>query len=248
MPRESGQHAGSTRKGMMRMGVTDLVVLLDVDNTLLDNDLLRARLEGDLEGALGPEDSARFWEVYEQVRADTDVVDLPKTIERFARECPDAASIGKVSAVVYDFPFTDHLYREGSEVIRHISSFATPVILSDGDQLFQRHKIRVSGLEEAVGGNVLVYVHKEEEVEDIRRRFPAEHYAIVDDKPRIHAAMKAAMGEELTTVMVCQGRYANDPSHNDFPEADITIEGIGGLLELTAEQLSNPSRKHKEVN
>lgn len=229
------------------MRETELVVLLDVDNTLLDNDLLRARLGRDLEGVLGPEEAARFWEVYEQVRADTDVVDLPKTIERFARECPDPGTIGKASAVVWDFPFTDHLYSEALEVIRHVSPFATPVILSDGDQLFQRHKIRASGLEEAVGGSVLVYVHKEQEIEDIKRRFPARHYVVVDDKPQILAAMKESMGEQLTTVMVCQGKYANDPSHHDFPEADITIEGIGGLLELTAEQLSDPSRKHKEV-
>jgi hypothetical protein len=231
----------------MRMGVSDLVVLLDVDNTLLDTDLLRARLQRDLEGVLGPEDGARFWEIYEEIRVNTDVVDLPKTIEQFAHECPDAATIGKVAAVIWDFPFADHLYREGLEAIRHVSSFATPVILSDGDQLFQSHKIRVAGLEEAVGGNVLVYVHKEQEVEDIRRRFPAGHYVSVDDKPRILAAMKAAMGEQLTTVMVCQGKYANDPAHHEFPEADITIEGIGDLLDLTVEQLRNPGMKHKEV-
>lgn len=229
------------------MGVRDLVVLFDVDNTLLDNDLLRARLQRDLEGVLGEDDGARFWEIYEEVRADTDVVDLPRTIERFARECPDAASIGKVAAVVWDFPFADHLYREGLEAIRHVSSFATPVILSDGDQLFQRYKIRMAGLEEAVGGNVLVYVHKEEEVEDIRRRFPAEHYVVIDDKPGILAAMKTAMGEQLTTVMVCQGKYANDPSHHDLPEPDITIEDIGELLAMTADQLRNPRMKRKEV-
>lgn len=230
------------------MGGTDMVVLLDVDNTLLDTDLLRTRLENDLEGVLGCEDGTRFWEIYEEVRVEKDLVDLPETIERFARECGDPACVGMVSAEVYEFPFADHLYRESLEAIRHISSFATPVILSDGDQLFQRHKIRVAGLEEAVGGNVLVHVHKEQEIEDIRRRFPSRHYVVVDDKPRILAAMKAAMGEQLTTVMVRQGRYANDTSHNDFPEADITIEGIGGLLELTTEQLSNPSGKHKEVN
>ncbi len=232
---------------MSEMAMTDLVVLLDVDNTLLDNDLLRSRLQRDLEDVLGEEDGDRFWEIYEEVRAEMDVVDLPETIERFARECPNATSIGKASALVWDCPFADHLYPKGLEVIRHLSSFATPVILSDGDQLFQRHKIRAAGLEEAVRGNVLVYVHKEQEVEDIRRRFPAEHYSIVDDKTRILAAMKAAMGEQLTTVMVCQGKYANDPSHHDFPEPDITIEDIGELLAMTAGQLKNPRTKRKEV-
>jgi hypothetical protein len=233
---------------MMPMGVTDLVVLLDVDNTLLDNDLMRARLEDDLEGVLGREDGTLFWEIYEQVRTETELVNFPETIERFGRRCADAACVGKVSAALHDFPFRDYVYPESLPAIRHVGSFATPVILSDGDQLFQRHKIRVTGLEEAVGGNVLVYVHKEQEIDDIRKRYPAKHYAVVDDKPRILAAMKAAMGPQLTSVMVCQGKYANDPSHHDFPEPDITIEGIGGLLDLNAGQLGSPPTTDLEVS
>ena len=155
--------------------------------------------------------------------------------------------MGKVSAVLYDFPFREFLYPESLAAVRHVASIATPVILSDGDQLFQRHKIKAAGLEEAVSGNVLVYVHKEQEIRDVRRRFPASHYAMVDDKLRIHAAMKAAMGEQLTGVMVCQGKYAHDPAHHDVPEADITIEGIAGLLALGADQLANPpAQREKE--
>lgn len=215
--------------------MSDLVVLLDVDNTLLDNDLVRTRLEHDLTGLLGEEHAARFWEIYEQVRAEADLVDFPGTIERFGRECPDAACVGKVSAALYDFPFQECLYADSLSVVQHIASFATPVILSDGDQLFQRHKIRAAGLEEAVAGNVLVYVHKEQNVHDIQERFPSPHYVMVDDKARIHAAMKDAMAEQITTVMVCQGKYAHDPAHHDFPEADVVIEGIGGLLAFTDE-------------
>ena len=222
---------------MTQMGPTELVVLLDVDNTLLDNDRILAALENDLADVLGAEHSKRFWAIYEQVRAEFDFVNFPATIERFARECSDAACVGKVSAALYDFRFSEFLYPESLAAVQRVASFATPVILSDGDQLFQRHKIRASGLEDAVSGNVLVYVHKEQEVGDIRRRFPASHYAIVDDKPRIHAAMKAAMGEQLTGVMVFQGKYAHDPAHHDFPDADITIEGIAGLVALTAEEL-----------
>lgn len=222
------------------MGTVDLVVLLDVDNTLLDNDLVRVRLEEALADALGPQHSARFWELYEEVREETDLVNFPVTVERFGRECTDAACVSAVSAILYEFPFREAVYPRSFDAIRHVASFATPVILSDGDQFFQRHKIRVTGIEEAASGNVLVYVHKEQEIEDIRARFPASHYAMVDDKPRIHAAMKATMGDALTAVMVCQGKYAHDPSHHDFPEADLTIEGIDGLLELTAEQLARP--------
>ncbi len=218
----------------------DLVVLLDVDNTLLDNDLLRVRLNAALKRTLGADDAALFWHVYEQTREEIDVVDLPETIERFGHQCQGAGGIEKATRAVYDFPFADLLFRESLAAIRHVASFATPVILSDGDQLFQRHKIRAAGLEEAVGGNVLVYEHKEREIDDIRRRFPASHYVMVDDKARILAAMKAAMGDELTSVMVCQGKYAHDPSHHDFPEADLTIESISGLLALSRDDLAKP--------
>jgi len=219
---------------------TDLVILLDVDNTLLDNDLVRTRLEDRLADVLRPAEAERFWAIYERVREELDFVNFPETIERFGRECSDAGCVGDVSAVLYEFPFAEFVYPDSLAVIRHIATFATPVILSDGDQLFQRHKIRVAGLEDAVGGNVLVYVHKEQEFDDIKRRFPAAHYVMVDDKPRIHTAMKAAMGARLTAVMVCQGKYAHDPAHHDFPDADITIEGIAGMLALSGDRLAHP--------
>ena len=216
-----------------------LVVLVDVDNTLLDNDLIRSRLGEALADVLGEAHAGRFWEIYEAVREESDFVDFPHTIERFGRECPDTGCVGRVSAVLYDFPFREFVYPQSLAVLRHLSSFATSVILSDGDQFFQRYKIRVAGLEEAVAGNVLVYVHKEQEIADIKRRFPAWHYVMVDDKPRIHAAMKTALGLELTTVMVCQGQYANEPAHDDFPDADITLDSIGDLLTLGAVELTS---------
>ncbi len=225
--------------------MTDLVVLFDVDNTLLDNDLIRTGLEHELSGLLGREHSGRFWEIYEQVRAETDLVNFPETIERFGRECPDTACVSKVSAALYNFPFDRYLYPDSHRAIRHVASFATPVILSDGDQLFQRYKIRSAGLEAAVDGNVLVYDHKEEHTQEIARLFPADRYVMIDDKPRIQAAMKSAMGARITTVMVCQGKYAHDPAYRNFPEADIVIEGIGGLLALTPEQLRDPGARRR---
>jgi len=235
--------------GHLKPGATiahDMVVLFDVDNTLLDNDQVRIRLEKDLSGVLGPEHAERFWEIYEDVREDLDFVNFPETVERFGRECPDTDCVGRVSAVIYGFSFEDFVYADSLAVINHVSSFALPVILSDGDQLFQRYKIRSAGLETAVDGNILVYVHKEQELGDIMERFPAVHYAMVDDKPRIHAAMKRAMGAKMTTVMVCQGKYAHDRSHDEFPEADVTIESIGGLLTLTAGELRNAARERVE--
>lgn len=224
----------------------NLVVLLDVDNTLLNNDLIRVDLAGQLTDILGPSEAARFWEINEEVRAETDVVNFPETLERFARECPDTARLGSVSAALYGFPFSKYLYPDSLRSIHHVSTFATPVILSDGDQLFQRHKIQAAGIEDAAAGNVLIYVHKEQEVADIQRRFPARHYALVDDKARIHAAMKKALGERITTVMVCQGKYAHDPAHHDFPDADVTIEGIEGLLALSLKDLTRQVQREGE--
>jgi FMN phosphatase YigB (HAD superfamily) len=220
----------------------ELVVFVDVDNTLLDNDLVRARLEDVMSGLLGEEDSKRFWQIYELVRVETDFVNFPETIARFARACADPIVEGRVSAALYDFAFRDCVYPDSLRTIHHLASFATPVILSDGDQLFQRYKIRAAGLEAAVAGNVLVYVHKEQMVEDIRAMFPARHYVMVDDKARILTAMKEAMGAALTTVMVCQGKYAHDPEHHRFPAPDVEVEGIGGLLEFGIEQLRGIGR------
>lgn len=218
-------------------------MLLDVDNTLLDNDLIRTDLAGQLSKILGSKNADLFWRIYEEVRTETDVVNFPETLKRLARECPDSVCLGDVSAALYDFPFSKYMYPRSIDALRHVSAFATPVILSDGDQLFQRHKIRAAGIEDAVSGNVLIYVHKEQHIADIQTRFPARHYAIVDDKPRIHTAMKKALGEKITTVMVCQGKYAHDPAHHDFPDADITIEAIDGLLALNSDQLARAPQR-----
>jgi hypothetical protein len=215
----------------------DLVVLLDVDNTLLDNDLVLARLHRELEGVLPEHLAGRFWQVYEQVRAETDLVDFPRAMELFGHVCPESGCVREVHAVLYRFPFRECLYPDSLKVVRHVASFATPVILSDGDQFFQRHKIRETGLEQAVGGRVLIYVHKEENTGDIQRRYPAEHYALVDDKPRIHVAMKRQMGAKLTAVMVMQGKYAHQIHQRDRRAIDITIGGISELLTMTARDL-----------
>ena len=214
-----------------------LVVLFDIDNTLLDNDLVLARLKRELAGVLPDHLADRFWQAYEQVRRETDLVDFPLTMERFGRICPDASCIGEVHAVLYSFPFRECLYPDSLKVIQHVASFASPVILSDGDQFFQRYKIRACGLEEAVAGRVLIYVHKEKNTGDVLHRFPAAHYAVVDDKPRVHVAMKRRMGADLTTVMVLQGKYARHLSRRSRRAFDIVLPGIGELLALSAGDL-----------
>lgn len=186
---------------------------------------------------LGEESAGWFWKKYEEVRLAKDMVDLPETIERFLSDCPGAPDTKRLRSAVYEFPFKDFVYPESFQVLKHISSFAKPVILSDGDQVYQRHKIREAGLEVAVDGDVLVYVHKEQEFDDVRARFPAKHYAMVDDKMRIHAALKDALGDLVTTVMVRQGRYARDPLCNSRLAPDRMIDSIGDLLKLGVRQL-----------
>lgn len=215
----------------------DIVFLVDVDNTLLNNDDVRVRLEDAISGIIGPERTALFWDIYEQVRSDFDHVDFPEALQRFGRKCDDAVCLGGLSNLLYNFPFSECVYPAALSAVEHLKSIGRPVILSDGDQLFQRYKIRVAGLEAAVNGHVLVYVHKELETEDIRTRYPAAHYVMLDDKPRIHAALKTRLGDLITTVMVSQGQYAHDTSSHYTPEPDIVLDSIGDVASLTPEQL-----------
>lgn len=218
-----------------------LVFLIDVDNTLLDNDQVRLQLEAAVTGAVGAALAARFWEIYEEVREALDVVSFPETLERFSRACDDLGCLGDVTDVLYRFPFADCLYPGALGAIEHLRAIGRPVVLSDGDQLFQRHKIKVAGIEAAVDRHVLVYVHKEQERDDIRRRFPAEHYVIFDDKPRIHAAIKSAFGDEITTVLVKQGKYAQAVDRNG-PPPDLVIDSIREVSTLHAEELASAAR------
>ena len=214
------------------------VFLFDVDNTLLDNDGVKALIDAGIRSALGAVRSDRFWELYEQVRAERDLVDLPETMERFGRECEDASCLGPLTEVIYDFDFAGLLYPGALEALTRAREIGLVVILSDGDQLFQRHKIRAAGIETVVEGRVLVYEHKERELADIRARYPAEHYVLVDDKPRIHAAMKAALGASVTTVLVEQGKYALDPkAQRATPPPDVRLASIADFAALTPEAL-----------
>ena len=225
--------------------MTDLVLLVDVDNTLLDNDKVRAALEA--AAAVGGVRTTRFWEIYEEVRAELDVVNFPETLERFGRECDDAGCLRSASAVLNGFSFSECLYPGALRAIEHLKTMGRPVILSDGDQLFQRHKIRAAGLEAAVEGHVLVYVHKERETADIRRRYPAEHYVLFDDKPRIHAAMKAALGTRVTTVLLCQGKYARAPAPPGELQPDLTLDAIDDVRRLTAGALRGAAGPQAEL-
>src|SRR2546423_15584322 len=167
-----------------------LVFLLDVDNTLLDNDRLKADLAARIEDMLGPDKARRFWEIYEQVRAESDFVDLPQTVKRFTAMNGVKIPEQRLAGVIDSVPFTSYLYPRVLETIAYLNTLGECVILSDGDSVFQPYKIRESGLERAVDGRVLVFVHKEEELPKVFSAYPADHYVAVDDKPRIGSALE----------------------------------------------------------
>ena len=136
-----------------------------------------------------------------------------------------------MSSYLVDYPFANRLYPGALDVLELFRSWGQTVILSDGDVVFQPRKVERSGIYEMVSGNVLIYIHKEEELKDVEQRYPARHYVLVDDKPRILAAVKAIWRDRVTTVLPRQGQYANDAAVvASLPAADLTVERIGDLL------------------
>jgi len=211
-----------------------IVFLLDVDNTLLDNDRLKEDLQRRFLALLGQERSDRFWQIYEEVRRDEDFVDYPLTFKRMAEEQDDPELRTSLETVLEGLHFSSYLYPDVLGMLAYLRTLGTPVILSDGDHVFQPYKIRHSGLERAVDGHVLIYVHKEQELSSVFEHFPAGHYVAVDDKPRILAALERECPTTFTTVLVLQGKYAvQGPSS---PAPDYVIDRIGALHSFSKEQ------------
>lgn len=208
-----------------------VVFLLDVDNTLLDNDRVADDLRAHLTGAFGAERQERYWAIFEELRDQLGYADYLGALQRYRIENPHDPHFIQSSYFLMDYPFADRLYPNALAVIERLSTFGQTVILSDGDVVFQPRKVQRSGIFDAVGGRVLIYIHKEHELDDIERRYPAEHYVLVDDKIRILTAIKKSWGKRLTTVFPRQGHYAVDPEIlKAHPPADVTIGRIGDLL------------------
>ncbi|HEX6799928.1 MAG TPA: hypothetical protein VF116_19610 [Ktedonobacterales bacterium] len=219
---------GSSGSSGSGSSVGPAVYIMDCDNTLLDNDALKADLSTRLRALLGPERNARLWAIYEQVRAATGVVDYPRTIERFAAEAHDDKLIAAVMAVVMDYPFAERLYPETLATLAHVRDIAFPSIVSDGDQVYQPLKIQRSGLAAAVEQHVLVYAHKEEHLDEIMALWPAPFYVMVDDKASILAATKAKYPGRFVTIWVRQGHYGMELTV-PTPVPDLTLAHIGDL-------------------
>jgi haloacid dehalogenase-like hydrolase len=207
-----------------------VVFLLDVDNTLLDNDRVAADLKRYLTREVGAGRQERYWAIFEALRADLGYADYLGALQRYRVENPRDPHLLAMSSFLINYPFANRLYPESLDVIEHLAAHGPTVILSDGDVVFQPRKIERSGLFAAVEGRVLIYIHKEQELHDVEARYPAEHYVLVDDKLRILTAIKQIWGSRVTTVFPRQGHYAHDPAITAYPPADITIARIGDLL------------------
>lgn len=211
------------------------VFLFDVDNTLLDNDRVTADLRRFLDKEVGVERSWNYWEIFEELRAELGYADYLGALQRYRRQHPFDSHLLAVSTYLINYPFANRLFPNSLDVIEKCSQIGQVVILTDGDVVFQPRKIERSGLFEAVGGNILIYIHKENELADVERRYPAERYVLVDDKIRILSAIKDIWQDRVTTVFPRQGHYALDTEHvAKFPAADITVERIGDILDLTS--------------
>ncbi|MBF6595736.1 MAG: HAD family hydrolase [Thermaceae bacterium] len=219
------------------------VFLLDVDNTLLDNDHVERDLRAHLSHEFGTKQAEDYWGIFENLRQEMGYADYLGALQRYRLEHPHHPHILRMSSFLIGYPFQERLYLGALEVIHRLRQLGPCVILSDGDVVFQPHKIERSGILEAVGGHALIYIHKEQELDDVERRYPAQHYVLVDDKLRILTAVKAIWGERLTTVFPRQGHYALDlQAIAGYPSADLSIERIGDLLEMNLEDLGQASK------
>jgi haloacid dehalogenase-like hydrolase len=212
-------------------GTPNVVFLFDVDNTLIDNDRVQAHLKEHLEQAYGAATRDRYWEILEELRNELGYVDYLGALERYRIEAMHRPEVLRMSSWLVDYPFADRLYPGALDAVKHVQQWGTPVILSDGDAVFQPRKVERSGLWRAFDNRILIYIHKEQELEDVGRHYPANHYVLIDDKLRILSAVKEIWGERVTTVFPKQGHYAFDTNVlAEYPPADIELAKIGDLL------------------
>ena len=215
-----------------------LVFWLDVDNTLIDNDGVKQDYDAHLQVELGPILTARFWDIYEQVRKEEEVVDIPRSLRELRALTPlselDQQTYLHVHSIFDNYPFFKALYPHTLDTLRHLRTLGLTVIVSDGDKFFQAEKIVESDLARVVEGRVLLYVHKQQHLDEIIQKYPADHYVMIDDKPQILIDTKARLGSRVTTVFVEQGKYAAEKPVNFTP--DISVLHIGDLRTYKAEQ------------
>jgi FMN phosphatase YigB (HAD superfamily) len=223
--------------------MTPFVTLFDVDNTLLDNDRVVADLMRYMDRELGRERQQDYWQIFETLRTELGYADYLGALQRYRARHPRDSHVLTVSQFLVNYPFANRLFPESLDAVDLARSWGPAVIVSDGDVVFQPRKIERSGLMESVEGNVLIYVHKEHELDDVERRYPAEQYVMVDDKLWLLHAMKAYWGDRVTTVWPKQGHYVTDARVRELPAPDVTLSRIGELCAWTPERLRQAARR-----
>jgi FMN phosphatase YigB (HAD superfamily) len=223
---------------MMTTDPSRPVFLFDVDNTLLNNDQVSADLKRHLRANVGEDSGQRYWDLFEKLRTELGYADYLGALQRYRVENPREPRLLEVSYFMINYPFANRLFPESLDAVEHAKQMGKAVILSDGDVVFQPRKVDRSGLYETFDGHVLIYVHKEQELEDVEAKYPAEHYVMVDDKVRLLTALKQYWGKRVTTVFPRQGHYALDEKLvAQYPKPDITLERIGELKNYSLEQI-----------
>ena len=211
--------------------------LVDVDDTLLDNDRIRDDIEHYLDREYGADARAAYWAIQERRFVDLGYRDYLGAVQEWWESESWDPRLPAVSEYLLEYPFADRLYPRALEVLARLRDTGTTIVLTDGDAIFQPRKVARAGLSSVVDG-VLVYVHKDEELDDVERRYPAERYVLVDDKVRILAAAKRHWGDRVTTVLPLQGQFANDASLvAAHPSPDVTVGAVGELLDLDLQDL-----------
>jgi FMN phosphatase YigB (HAD superfamily) len=220
----------------------EIVFLLDVDNTLLDNDRFAADLGAQLELEFGAAERERYWNIFAELRERVGVADYLASLQTFRTGIDDDPALLQMSSFLLEYPFAQLVYPRAAAAIEHLHTMGLPVILSDGDVVFQPRKIQRAGIWDAVQGRVMIYVHKERVLDHVQRRYPAAHYVMVDDKPNLLAAMKTVLGPKLTTVFVRQGHYADAAGADAVaPRPDRSIGAIGDLMNLQLHDFQEPA-------
>ena len=212
-----------------------LVFLFDVDNTLLDNDRFAADLSAHLDASFGKPERERYWAIYAELRETLGYADYLATLQMFRKDSrkENDSALLQMSSFLLEYPFNERLYPNALAAIQHLGTLGVTAILSDGDIVFQPRKIQRAGLLDAFAGRIMITVHKEQNLLAMQERFPATHYVMIDDKPKLLADMKKTLGQKLSTVFVRQGHYALQSLTTPItPAPDISIECIGDLLTL----------------
>ena len=218
--------------------MNQVVFLVDVDNTLLDNDHIQADIKAYLERQYGAASRDRYWTILDDLFVELGYRDYLGALQRYRVEHPQDMHLLSMSSFLVDYPFANRLYPGSLDVLERLRQWGPTVLLTDGDVVFQPRKVERSGLSEAVNSHVLIYIHKELALDDVESRYPALHYVLVDDKPRILAAVKEAWGARVTTVLPRQGQYAHDAKAlTSFAAPDVTVDRIGDLLDYDLNRL-----------